>query len=58
MVWSKACSRCGGDLVRMDDDYEPYLSCLQCGHQVHESVDRRPDGATPREPEPAAADRT
>ena len=39
MVWSKACPRCGGDLVRMDDDYEPYLSCLQCGHTVYESSD-------------------
>jgi hypothetical protein len=37
MVWSKACPRCEGDLVRMDDDYEPYFSCLQCGHAVYDA---------------------
>ncbi len=34
MVWTKACPRCNGDLLRMD--YEPYLSCIQCGHVVYE----------------------
>lgn len=41
MVWSKACPRCSGDLVRMDDDYEPYFSCLQCGHAVYETEEAR-----------------
>ena len=35
MVWSKGCPRCRGDLVKMDDEYEPYLSCLQCGNTVY-----------------------
>ena len=39
MVWTKACPRCKGDLVRMDDDYEAYYSCLQCGHSVWEDSD-------------------
>jgi len=39
MVWTKACPRCRGDMVRMDDDYEPYLSCLQCGHTVYQVAD-------------------
>ena len=37
MVWSKACPRCNGDLVRVDDQYDPYLSCIQCGHVVYEA---------------------
>lgn len=56
MVWSKACTRCGGDLVRMDDDYEPYLSCLQCGHTIYDVENRRDLGATEREPEPASVE--
>ena len=37
MVWSKGCPRCNDDLVRVDDQYEPYLSCIQCGHVVYEA---------------------
>lgn len=47
MVWSKGCARCGGDLMRMDDDYEPYLSCLQCGNTLYQTDDRRTLVATP-----------
>ncbi len=47
MVLSKACARCSGDLMRMDDDYEPYLSCLQCGNTLYETDDRRELAATP-----------
>ena len=56
MVWSKACVRCGGDLMRMDDDYEPYLSCLQCGNTVYETDDRDSHAATPAAPEPAGVE--
>ncbi len=48
MVWSKGCPRCRGDLVKMDDDYEPYLSCLQCGHTVY-----REDNTTSSKPSDA-----
>ena len=43
MVWSKGCPRCRGDLVKMEDEYEPYLSCLQCGHNVYRQDHARPE---------------
>ena len=58
MVLSKGCARCRGDLVRMDDDYEPYLSWLQCGHVVYETDDRGTLAATPGTAEPAPAERS
>ena len=49
MVWSKGCPRCRGDLMRMEDEYEPYLSCLQCGNTVYGTTDAPPEDG---EPEP------
>lgn len=49
MVWSKGCPRCRGDLMRMEDEYEPYLSCLQCGNTVYGKTDAPPEDG---EPEP------
>ncbi len=49
IVWTKACPRCSGDLLRMDDDYEPYFSCIQCGHAVYEAGElRRGSRRSPR----------
>lgn len=32
MFWTKACPRCGGDLLNREDVYGSYVSCAQCGH--------------------------
>ena len=33
-VYLRACPRCCGDMLALEDLYGPYRSCLQCGHIV------------------------
>lgn len=42
----KGCSRCGGDMFPEDDDHQPGLACLQCGHRVTQRVGSKPASAT------------
>ena len=37
MIIYKACTRCRGDLLKIQDIYGTYLSCLQCGHVIEDS---------------------
>jgi hypothetical protein len=30
----KSCPKCHGDMVARTDTYGPFLSCVQCSHQV------------------------
>jgi hypothetical protein len=30
--WLKACPRCHGDLEQEQDQFGPYVSCVQCGY--------------------------
>ena len=49
MVLSKACPRCSGYLMLIDDDFNPYLSCFHCGHVVYRaSPPPRPALQNPR----------
>ena len=34
MFWLKACPRCSGDLQRVRELGETYVSCLQCGRTL------------------------
>ena len=33
-VYLRACPRCCGDMIALEDTFGPYRSCLQCGHIV------------------------
>lgn len=44
-VWTKACPRCTGDLVRVVDDGDRYISCVQCGYVSYAAAPARPASA-------------
>ena len=31
MFWFKGCPRCSGDLYQDQDQYGPFITCMQCG---------------------------
>ncbi len=47
-VWTKACPRCTGDLVRVVDDGDRYISCVQCGYVSYAAAPPRPAIGTQR----------
>ena len=50
MVWFKACPRCQGDLATGADQYEPYVTCVQCGHYVNPAAQAMQPVSRPRLP--------
>jgi hypothetical protein len=59
MLWLKSCPRCGGDVYedRGDDrgDAIYFLECLQCGHILSDSEERKLNWITVETIEPQDA---
>ena len=43
MCWLKACPRCHGDLLEINDSGDRYVSCIQCGRLLNAVQARRPE---------------
>lgn len=50
MYWLKACARCHGDLHRIVDVEDTYVSCIQCGKILTDEQERALPRSRPTRP--------